>query len=90
MILSVGDWVIVFGVDSVEVWATTQTGIAMRLLVIATFLMSSFAGAASASGRYETTGPVGSGVWITDTKTGAVRFCGRTPPANFYCSPWIK
>ena len=64
----------------------------MRLLLTAAFLMTAATGAAFAEGRFVTTssaftgGPV---VFITDSKTGAVRYC-RASEGKTICTPWTK
>lgn len=60
----------------------------MRLLLTAALLMTAASGAAIAEGRYVTTAtPAHPGVFITDSKTGAVRFC-RAAGGQTICTPW--
>ena len=68
------------GIVLVKAQATTQKGIAMRLLMIAVFLLSANAGMAFGEGRYTVVagthyGLELEGVFVLDTKTGKVKFC---------------
>ena len=60
----------------------------MRLLLTAALLMTAASGAAIAEGRYVTTEiPAHPGVIITDSETGAVRFC-RFDGYQTICTQW--
>ena len=89
------------GIVLVKAQATTQKGAAMRLLMIALFLLSANAGMAFGEGRYQLAGSGGpdgySGWLVLDTKTGAVKYCHPSrandkPYADNSpkCSPWSK
>lgn len=66
----------------------------MKLLLTAALLFTASAGIAFAEGRYETTSTENmSGVYITDTKTGSVRYCrvsGAIENMKMNCTPVKK
>jgi hypothetical protein len=64
----------------------------MKLLLTVALLFTASAGIAFAEGRYETTttnNDKQNGVFITDTKTGAVRYC-ESWGGKLSCSSWLE
>ena len=78
------------GIVLVKAQATTQKGIAMRLLLTAVLLIGANAGMAFGEGRYQVVSLGTSETWVViDTKTGSSRYCfARGPDKRPHCSPW--
>ena len=83
------------GIVLVKAQATTQKGIAMRLLMTTVLLLGANAGMAFGEGRYQVEALGKSGyemTWVVlDTKTGKTRYCSSmTEAASPICSPWTE
>ena len=80
------------GIVLVKAQATTQKGIAMRLLLTAVLLIGANAGMAFGEGRYQVVSLGTSETWVViDTKTGSSRYCfARGPDKRPHCSPWTE
>ena len=63
----------------------------MKFLLTTAFLFTANAGIAFAEGRYQTIVGSRDGVYMTDTKTGKLRWCirvGTYPNYEIVCSEW--